>query len=39
MPSARVPWAAWYGESKFEMTFPDPWQVTVVEMKVGPDSG
>ncbi len=39
MQSVSVPWACWYGEEKFEMTFPDEWSLEVCEMKGGPDIG
>lgn len=39
MPTVQVPWAAWYGETKFELTFPHNWRVTVAEMKGGADIG
>jgi nickel-dependent lactate racemase len=38
MKTVSVPWAMWYGD-KFDMTFPDTWDVTVVNMKGGPDIG
>ncbi|MFP3897635.1 MAG: lactate racemase domain-containing protein [Anaerolineales bacterium] len=39
MKTVSVPWAIWYGEKEFDMTFPDTWDVTVAEMKGGPDIG
>jgi len=38
MKTVLVPWAMWYGD-KFEMTFPDSWDITLAEMKGGPDIG
>ena len=38
MKTVTVPWAMWYGDT-FEMTFPDSWEVTVAQMKGGPDIG
>ena len=37
--TVRIPWAAWYGEAKCELSFPDGWQVTAAEMRGGPDIG
>ena len=39
MQSVEVPWACWYSDEKFEMTFPDDWSLEVSEMKGGPDIG
>jgi nickel-dependent lactate racemase len=39
MKTVSVPWGMWYGDKKFDMTFPDAWDVTVPEMKGGPDIG
>ncbi len=39
MKTVSVPWAIWYGEKEFDMSFPDTWDVTVAEMKGGPDIG
>jgi nickel-dependent lactate racemase len=38
MKTVTVPWAMWYGDT-FDMNFPDSWEVTVVEMRGGPDIG
>ena len=38
MKTVTVPWSMWYGDT-FEMTFPDTWEVTVAEMRGGPDIG
>jgi lactate racemase len=39
MKTVSVPWAMWYGNAKFDLTFPDSWDITVAEMKGGPDIG
>ncbi len=39
MQSVKIPWAAWYSDEKFELTFPAHWNLTVAEMKGGPDIG
>ena len=38
MKTVTVPWAMWYGDT-FDMTFPDSWEVSVAEMRGGPDIG
>jgi len=41
MQTVNIPWAMWYGApdggDKFPLTFPDSWDITVAEMKGGPD--
>ncbi|MDP6780064.1 MAG: lactate racemase domain-containing protein [Candidatus Latescibacteria bacterium] len=39
MQTIRVPWAAWYGTEKLELSFPDTWELTVAEMAGGDDIG
>lgn len=39
MKKALIPWAAWYGQEKFLLTFRDSWQVTMAEMEGGMDVG
>ena len=39
MHTVSVPWAMWYGQTKFDLTLPDTWEVTVAEMVGGPDIG
>lgn len=39
MQTVPVPWSAWYNTRKFDLTFPDAWQVTVANMKGGTDIG
>ena len=39
MKTVSVPWAMWYAEEKFDLTFPDSWEVTIANMKGGPDIG
>ncbi|HEX6970739.1 MAG TPA: lactate racemase domain-containing protein, partial [Limnochordia bacterium] len=39
MQRVRIPWAAWYGEGTYELTFPEGWEITVAEMKGGRDIG
>ena len=39
MKTVPVPWAMWYSNEKFDLTFPDSWEVTVANMKGGPDIG
>ena len=36
MQRVTVPWSMWYGDT-FEMDFPDGWEITVAEMRGGPD--
>jgi nickel-dependent lactate racemase len=38
MQTVTVPWSMWYGDS-FEMVFPDGWEISVIEMRGGPDIG
>lgn len=35
MSTVRIPWRAWYGDEKLELSFPDAWRLTVAEMKGG----
>jgi nickel-dependent lactate racemase len=37
MQKLSVPWGLWYGETPFEMTFPDQWRVISCAMKDAPD--
>lgn len=39
MKIVPVPWGMWYGTNKFELTFPESWDLTVSHMKGGPDIG
>lgn len=39
MQTVSIPWAMWYQPNRFDLTFPDSWEVTVAEMKGGPDIG
>jgi len=39
MKVVPVPWGMWYGEERFDLTFPESWEVTVPEMRGGPDIG
>jgi nickel-dependent lactate racemase len=39
MQTIHIPWAMWYGETPFALTFPDSWEITVAEMVGGPDIG
>jgi nickel-dependent lactate racemase len=39
MQSIKVPWAMYYSDDKFDMTFPDSWSIEVSEMAGGPDIG
>ena len=39
MQSIKVPWAMYYSDDKFDMTFPDGWNIEVSEMAGGPDIG
>ena len=39
MKTVSVPWGMWYSESKFDLAFPESWDVTVARMKGGPDIG
>ena len=39
MQTVSIPWAVWYSTTKFDLTFPDAWEVIVSEMKGGPDIG
>lgn len=39
MQTVHVPWAAWYGETKHPLQFPDGWNVTTCSMRGGPDIG
>ncbi len=39
MQTVSIPWAMWYGQTKFDLTLPDSWEVTVAEMRGGPDIG
>ncbi|MFH1084504.1 MAG: lactate racemase domain-containing protein [Chloroflexota bacterium] len=39
MHTVSIPWAMWYETTKFDLTLPDAWDVTVAEMAGGPDIG
>jgi nickel-dependent lactate racemase len=39
MKTVSVPWGMWYDNTKFDLTFPDSWDVTVSHMVGGPDIG
>jgi len=39
MKIVSIPWGMWYGDNKFDLSFPDSWQVVVAKMKGGPDIG
>ena len=39
MQTVHVPWAAWYGEGRHPLQFPDGWRVTSCSMRGGPDIG
>ena len=39
MKTVSVPWAMWYSNDKFDLTFPESWDVRVSKMKGGPDIG
>ncbi len=39
MKTVLVPWSMWYENTQFPLTFPDSWDVTVANMKGGPDIG
>ena len=39
MRTEAIPWGMWYGNGKLDLSFPNPWQVTVTRMKGGPDIG
>jgi len=39
MQTVSIPWAMWYSTERFDLTFPDSWEITVAEMKGGPDIG
>ena len=34
-----IPWAAWYGDSAYRLSFPDTWEVEVCRMRGGDDIG
>ena len=37
MKTVSVPWAMWYSDEPFDLTFPDSWDITRCDMKGGPD--
>ena len=39
MKTVPIPWGMWYGKEKFDLTFPDAWDVHVAEMLGGEDIG
>jgi nickel-dependent lactate racemase len=39
MKKVSVPWSMWYENTKFELRFPEGWDVTVADMVGGPDLG
>jgi nickel-dependent lactate racemase len=39
MKTVFIPWSAWYNTRKFDLSFPDDWEVTVAEMKGGSEIG
>lgn len=39
MQTVSIPWAMWYPPDRFDLAFPDSWEITVSEMKGGPDIG
>lgn len=39
MQTVSIPWAAWYEQTKIDLSFPDAWRVTVADMKGGADIG
>jgi nickel-dependent lactate racemase len=38
MQTVTVPWSMWYGD-RFDMVFPDGWELSVAEMRGGPEIG
>ncbi|MEE2659110.1 MAG: lactate racemase domain-containing protein [Candidatus Latescibacterota bacterium] len=34
-----IPWAAWYGDSAYRLSFPDTWEIEVCRMRGGDDIG
>ncbi len=39
MTTVSIPWAMWYGDEKYTLSFPDSWELIVARMKGGPDIG
>lgn len=39
MQIVSVPWSMWYGDTPFDLAFPDTWDLTVSHMVGGPDIG
>jgi len=39
MSTYQIPWACWYSKEKLDIHFPDDWNVSLCEMKGGPDIG
>lgn len=39
MKTVSIPWAMWYADEEFTLTFPDSWELVVARMKGGPDIG
>ncbi|MBN1399490.1 MAG: DUF2088 domain-containing protein, partial [Anaerolineae bacterium] len=39
MKTISVPWGMWYDNTTYELSFPDGWDLTVAQMKGGPDIG
>lgn len=39
MKKVNIPWAVWYKDTTFELSFPDDWEVRVYSMQDGPDIG
>jgi len=39
MKTVSVPWAMWYDQEAFDLTFPESWEVLVAEMRGGADIG
>ena len=37
MQNVKVPWMSWHGNTQFELTFPEDWDVIVSKMKDAPD--
>lgn len=39
MKTVNIPWAAWYGDTEIELTFPDRWELGIQRMCDAPDIG
>jgi lactate racemase len=39
MARVEIPWAAWYGDKRFSLDFPDDWDLEICRMRGGADIG